>query len=305
MRPFRFAVQIAGAPTGGEWLDLARRMEALGYGTISMPDHVVGDAFAGFPALAAAAAVTSRMRVGNLVLNNDLRNPLLVAREALTLDALSGGRLELGIGAGWLEGDYESLGISFDPPRVRIARLGEAVRLIKRLLTEDEVSFKGRFYQLARARAFPRPAQRPRPPILVAGGGPRLLELAAREADIVGLFVTRHFTRARALDFSRASAEMQVTHVREHAAGRELELNVTITDLVVTDDRRGAIAQVASEREQDERTIETSPYVLIGSLDEIRRHLAAIRDALGISYFSLRGASVETVAPVVRELTGS
>jgi probable F420-dependent oxidoreductase len=305
MRPFRFAVQVGGAGTGTEWLDLARRMEALGYGTLSMPDHVVGDAFAGLAALAAAATVTTRIRLGNLVLNNDFRNPLLVAREALTLDVLSGGRLELGLGAGWLTGDYDALGLSFDPPSVRLARLAEAVVVLKQLFTEDAVSFEGRFYRLVRARALPRAVQLPRPPILVAGGGPRLLELAAREADIVGLFLTRHFTKARALDFSRASAEMQVAHVRAHAAGREIELNVTITDLVVTGDRRGAIAQVAREREQDDRAIETSPYVLIGTLDEIGRQLVAVRDDLGISYFSLRGPFVETVAPVVRELTGS
>lgn len=152
VRPLRFAVQVARAASGAEWLDLARRVEALGYGTLSMPDHVVGEAFAPFPALAAAAVVTSRIRVGHLVLNNDFRNPLLLAREALTLDALSGGRLELGLGAGWLERDYEGLGLSFDRPGVRIARLAETVTLLKRLFTEEEVTFEGRFYRLTRAR---------------------------------------------------------------------------------------------------------------------------------------------------------
>lgn len=270
-----------------------------------MPDHVVGEAFAAFPALAAAAAATSHLRVGHLVLNNDLRNPLLVAREALTLDALSGGRLELGLGAGWLEPDYESLGLSFDQPGVRIARLAEALTLLKRLFSEEEVTFEGRFYRLRRARAFPRPLQQPRPPILIAGGGPRLLEVAAREADIVGLFVSRLFTRSRALDWSWASAEMQVDHVRAHAPTGEIEINVTITDIVVTDDRRSGIATVARDREQDEETIAGSPYVLIGTLAGIRDHLLRIRERLGISYFSLRGPFVEAVAPVVRELTGS
>lgn len=306
-RPIRFAAQVSTAGSGAEWVERARRLEALGYGTLSMPDHVAGEGLACFAALAAAAVATTRLRLGTLVLNSDVRHPLLLAREALTLDALSGGRCEIGLGAGWLADDYASLGIPFDRPSVRLARLAESVRVLRRLFTEERVTFAGHYHWLRDARAFPPPVQRPHPPILVAGGGPRLLRLAARQADIVGLFVSRHFTKGARSDWSHRAAELQVERVRQEAGPRAdaVEINVTITDLVVTDDRRGAVAQVAREREQDERTIESSPYVLIGTLDQIRAQVLAIRERLGISYFSLRGPFVETAAPVVRELTGS
>lgn len=305
-RPFRFAAQVSRAGSGADWVATARRLETLGYDTLSMADHVVGEGLANFPALAAAAVATTRLRLGNLVLDNDFRHPLVLAREALTLDLLSRGRCELGLGAGWLEDDYASLGIRFDRPSVRLARLAESLRVLRRLFTEDRVTFEGRYYRLRDARAFPRPVQRPHPPIIVAGGGPRLLAIAAHEADIAGLFVTRHFTKVSRSDWSLRAAEMQVEHVRQEAGPRAeaIEMNVTITDLVVTDDRRAAIAQVAREREQDEHAIETSPYVLIGTLNEIRAQVVAIRERLGISYFSLRGPFIEAVAPVVRELTG-
>lgn len=277
----------------------------LGYGTLSMPDHVVGNSLASFPALAAAATVTSRLRLGHLVIDNDFRHPLLLAREALTLDLISDGRLELGLGAGWLVRDYESLGVPFDPAPVRLARLSEAAHLLKRLFTEAEVTFVGRFYRMSRATALPGPRQRPRPPILIGGGGPRLLEIAARDADIVGLFVSAHFTKAPHLDFSWAAAEMQIEHVRRHAAGREVEVQMTITDTVVTDDRQAAVAEIARRYEEDDDVIAGSPYVLVGTLHEIRAQLAERRRRLGISYFSLRGPHIEVVAPVVRELTGT
>lgn len=301
----RFGVQVACASSGVEWLDLVRRMEAVGYGTLSMPDHADGDLFASFPALAAASVVTSRIRLGQLVLANDFRNPLLLARETVTLDLLSDGRVELGLGAGGRERDHESLGIPLDPPAVRLERLAESVRLLKRLFTEEELTVEGRYYRLHRARAFPRPRQVPRPPILVAGGGPRLLALAAREADIVGLFPTTLFTKAARFDFSWRSAALQTTWVSEHAGERSIEIQILVTDTIVTDHRRTAVAEVARRYEQDEATIATSPYVLIGTLDEIRAQLLERRERLGISYFTVRGPDVERLAPVVRELTGT
>jgi probable F420-dependent oxidoreductase len=299
---FRFGVQVSRAPSAREWLDLARRLEAIGYDVLCMPDHVDGDLFAPFPALAAAATVTSRIRLGQLVLANDFRNPLLLAREALTLDVLSEGRLELGMGAGGNAQDHEQLGIPLDAPRTRLERLTESVRLIKRLFTEDEVTVVGRHYALRRARAFPRPSQRPRPSILVAGGGPRILALAAREADVVGLFPTTRFTNAPRYDFSWRSAELQTAHVRESAAGRDVEFQVLIPTLILTDDRASAVADLARRYEQNEATIAGSPYVLVGSLDTIREQLVERRERLGISYFTVRGPDVERLAPVIGPL---
>jgi len=302
---FRFGVQVGRAPSAQEWFELARRLEAIGYDVLCMPDHVYGELFAPFPALAGAAGVTNRIRLGQLVLANDFRNPLLLAREALTLDVLSGGRLELGIGAGGDPHDHEQLGIPLDPPRIRLERLTESVRVIKRLFTEEEVTAVGRHYALRRARAFPRPLQRPRPPILVAGGGPRILAMAAREADIVGLFPTTRFTNTPRYDFSWRSAELQTAHVRATAAGRTLELQVLVTTMIVTDDRARGIADLARRYEQDEATIAGSPYVLVGSLDTIREQLIERRERLGISYFTVRGPDVERLASLISSLTGT
>ncbi len=300
--PLRFGVQVARASSAAEWLDLARRMEAIGYDTLSMPDHVDGELFAPFPALAAAAAVTSRIRLGQLVLANDFRNPLMLAREALTLDLLSDGRLELGLGAGGNPRDHEQLGIPLDPPRTRLERLTESVRLLKRLFRQEEVTADGPHYKVRGAKAYPRPRQPP--PILVAGGGPRLLAMAAREADIVGLFPTGLFTKTAEYDFSWRSAEMQTAHVREMAASRAIEIQILITTMVISDDRHAAAGELARRYEQDEATITSSPYVLVGSLDEMRERILERRERLGISYFTVRGPDVERFAPVVGALAG-
>src|SRR5687767_7150786 len=186
-RPMRFATQSGGAPSGQEWLDRAKRIEALGYGTLAMPDHMIGGAWAAMPALAAAAVVAPKLRVGTLVIDNDFRNPTVFAREAAALDVITNGRFELGIGAGWLDRDYQSTGIAFDRGRVRVARLAEAVTLMKRLFTEEQVTFTGEYYKVEKAECRPKPVQQPYPPIMIAGGGPQILELAGREADIVAI----------------------------------------------------------------------------------------------------------------------
>src|SRR5919198_1269978 len=183
----RFATQTGGAATGEDWLARAKRLEAIGYETIAMPDHMVGGAWSTMPALGAVAVATTKIRLGNLVLDNDFRNPVVLARELATLDVVSNGRVEIGLGAGWLDRDYQSVGIRFDRGRTRAARLAEAVALMKRLFTEDEVSFAGRFYNTERSECRPRTVQKPHPPILIAAGGPRILELAGREADIVAV----------------------------------------------------------------------------------------------------------------------
>src|SRR5712691_383463 len=185
MRPFRFGVNVWSARSRAEWVEKARKIEDLGYGVLTVPDHLT-DLFAPMPAVLSAAAATRHLRVGTNVLNNDLRHPILVAREAATIDLLTDGRLQLGLGAGSLRSEYDQAGLAFDRGAVRVERLAEAVTIIKGLLHGEQVTFAGRHYRVAGHTIAPLPVQRPHPPILIGGNGPNLLTLAAREADIVG-----------------------------------------------------------------------------------------------------------------------
>src|SRR5713101_2957745 len=185
MKPFRFGVILRSAASRADWADKARKVEALGYAVLTVPDHLA-NLVAPMPALASAAEATTRLRIGTMVLNNDFRHPVLVAREAATLDLLSDGRLELGLGAGHMRSEYEQAGLGFDSGATRVERLAEAVAIVKRLLTGEKVSFVGRHSRVTDHTVYPLPVQRPRPPILIGGHAERLLAVAAREADIVG-----------------------------------------------------------------------------------------------------------------------
>ncbi len=304
-RPFRFAVQAGAPPKGRDWATYARHIEALGYGTLVTADHVVGDGLAPFPALAAAATATRELRVGTLVIDNDFRNPLLLAREAATVDVISNGRLELGLGAGWLRRDNDSLGLAYDPPAVRVQRLAEAVPLLKRLWTEDEVTHAGTHYRHASAHAGPRPVQRPHPPIMIAGGGDRILELAVGEADIVAVVprTQRDGSPDRA-NFTYEAAMERAEYVRRIAGDRlaSLELNTLIFMLVVADDRAAALPGVAERFNWSVELADRSPFLLVGSLDEMRAQLLRTREAFGWSYFSVRGEFIDAFAPLARDL---
>jgi len=306
-RKIRFATQSGGQTTGAEWLARAKRLEDIGYATLSMPDHMVGGAWSNLPALGAAAAVTSRLRLGNLVLDNDFRNPVVLAREFATLDVISNGRVEIGVGAGWFDRDYQSTGISFDRGRVRVARLAEAVTLMKRLFTEDEVSFEGTYYQTSRSECRPRTVQQPRPPFLIAAGGPQILELAGREADIVAVIPPGAGVRPPAPDdVATSSVLRQIDIVRTAAGARfdQIELSCFI-DVTLTDDREKTIAELVEKSKVDSAVLESSVYRGIGTLDQVREHIVRVRRETGITYFCLRGPHVEELAPVVRDLSGT
>jgi probable F420-dependent oxidoreductase len=305
-RNIRFATQSGGQPTGADWLARAKRLEDIGYATLSMPDHMVGGAWSNMPALGAAAAVTTRLRVGNLVLDNDFRNPVVLAREFATLDVISNGRVEVGLGAGWFDRDYQSTGIPFDRGRIRVARLAEAVRLMKRLFTEDEVSFEGTYYRTTRSECRPKTVQRPRPPFLIAAGGPQILELAGREADIVAVIPPGAGARPPAPDdVAPAGVRRQLDIVRRAAGPRfdEIELSCFL-DVTLTDDRDRTIAAIAEKAKADPASIASSIYRGIGTLDQVREHIVRVRRETGITYFCLRGPHVEELAPVVRDLSG-
>ena len=303
----RFATQSGSASSGQEWIDRAKRLEALGYGTLAMPDHMIGGAWAAMPALAVAATATQKLRVGTLVIDNDFRNPTVFARECATLDVLTNGRFELGIGAGWLDRDYQSTGIPFDRGRVRVGRLAEAVTLLKRLFTEEQVTFAGEYYEVDRAECRPKPVQRPYPPFLIAGGGPDILALAGREANIVAI-VASGITGSGKLAPEKLTLETmreQIGVVRDAAGARfgEIELSMFL-DCIVTDDRERTIAEMAKKAEAEPDVLRNSAYRGIGTLREIRDHIVRMRDAIGITYFCLRGPDVDSLGPVVGELTG-
>ncbi|HEX9496523.1 MAG TPA: TIGR03621 family F420-dependent LLM class oxidoreductase, partial [Candidatus Limnocylindria bacterium] len=300
-----FAVQAGAPPAGLDWTGFARRLESIGYGGLVMADHVIGNGLSPFPALAAAAAATTTLRVGTLVLDNDFRNPLLLAREAATVDVISNGRLELGIGAGWNDRDNHSLGIAYDVPRVRVERLAEAVPLLKRLWTEDEVTHAGTHYRHDRAHSGPKPVQRPHPPLLIAGGGDRILALAAKEADIVGVVprTKRDGSPDRAA-YSWETALDRFAHVKALLGDRDVELNTLVFAMTVTADRAAGIAEISRRLAgAPPEMIDRSPFFLVGSLAELRAQLLRVRATFGVSYFNVRGDSVEAFAPLARELS--
>jgi probable F420-dependent oxidoreductase len=309
VRPFRFGVNVRTAGSAAEWAAKARKVEDLGYSVLLVPDHLA-DLLAPFPALAAAAAATKRLRLGPGVLNNDFRHPVLTAREAATLDVLSDGRLELGIGAGHMRSEYEQAGMPFDPGATRVERLAESVVIIKRLLAGEAVTAAGRHYRVTSHTVHPRPVQRPRPPVFIGGNAPRLLTLAAREADIVGFTGILFRQGARALDVSDARHTMvdeRVRLVRETAAARfdRLELNVLLQRVIVTDNRHTAAAALPAPFTQlSPDDILMSPYALVGSIGQMVDDLERRRERWGFSYVMTHEPYTEMLAPVVARLAG-
>jgi len=309
VRPFRFGINVRTAGSAAEWADKARKVERLGYSVLLVPDHLA-ELLAPFPALAAAAAATTRLRVGTGVLNNDLRHPLLTAREAATLDVLSDGRLELGIGAGHMQSEYAQMGLAFDAGATRVERLAEAVVIVKRLLEGEAVSFAGRHYRVTAHTLHPRPIQRPRPPLFIGGNAPRLLAVAAREADIVGLTgiaFRRGGAQPDVSDFRVAAVDERVRLLRETAAGRfeQLELNALVQRVIVTDDRHKAAQELTARWPHlTADDLLASPYVLLGTVDQLVDNLRARRDRWGISYVMTHEPFMDALAPVVARLAG-
>jgi probable F420-dependent oxidoreductase len=312
-RPFRFGVIHEHMTTRASWVDAARRAEALGFATLLIRDHFVpdffGDQFAPLVAMMAAADATTTLRVGTLVIDNDYRHPVVLAKEAATIDLLSDGRLELGIGAGWLEREYAVAGLPYDRAGVRIDRLEEALSIIKGLWGDGPVTHTGTHYQLDGLEGYPKPVQRPRPPILLGAGHPRMLRLAGREADIIG-FLTTSVATGTVVDVPTSrmwsTVEQQIGYVREGAGDRfdQIELSSIIT-LIVTDQRRSATEQLIRERGWQGVTVEdvwTMPFIFIGSVDEIAAQMIERRARLGVSYFIVSDATMETLAPIVAKL---
>ncbi len=305
MHPFRFAVRTTWAPTAEEWISRARRAEELGYSAFLMPDHLIRQ-LAPSPALAAAAAATTRLRVGVHVFDNDLRNPVLLANEIATLDVLSGGRVELGIGAGWRKSDYAQTGIAYDAPKVRIDRMVEALGILKRLFAGERVDFDGVHYHLRGASLGTAAVQRPHPPIVIGGGGPRILGIAAREADIVS-FIPQMSAQGRPHvgEATTAATAEKVARLRRAAGERfeRLELCAFVLHTNVAEGGSPLGAAGAGIEGLLARSIDT-PYVLAGTRAGVREQLLRFRERLGISYWTIPAGGMEGFAPIVEALSG-
>lgn len=313
VRPFRFAVQCATAPSGRAWRERARRLEGLGYAAVYCPDHF-DDQWAPTVAMTIAAEATTTLRVGALVHDVDYRHPVVLAKEAATLDLASEGRLEFGIGAGWLRRDYEQAGIAYDPPGVRIARLAEAIAVCRGAWSGEPFDHHGDHYRISGLTGTPRPHRPGGPPVLVGGGGPRVLALAARQADIVGLNASLHegFIGAGVAESARAERfDERVRWVRD-AAGPErfarLELQINTFMVVVTAtaaEADGLFESLAGGFGLTPQAAREVPLVLAGTVEQLCEQLTARRERYGVSYLVVPDGEADAFAPVVARLAGT
>lgn len=284
---------------GHRLLETARRAEALGFHSLSLADHF-GDQVAPLVALAAAAAVTTRLRLAPLVCCNDFRHPVVLAKEAATLDVLSQGRFQLGMGAGWMESDYSSSGLPMDSAGIRIARLHESIQVVRGLLQPGAFSFEGEYYQVRQLDGRPKPFQQP-VPLYIGGGGPKMLKLAAQEADIVGINVDLRSNVMCDIDFSAEACDRKVEWVRQSAAERwlSLDLSMLVHATRVTDDEEGAFREIALQMETTPEVVRLSPSVLVGSHQQMVEILLQRRQRWGLNEWIVREEQMESFAPVV------
>jgi probable F420-dependent oxidoreductase len=306
-RKFRFGVQIAGASSRKGWLEKVRKAEDLGYTSIFVPDHFT-DQLGPLPALVSAAE-NSDLRIGTLVLDNDYKHPVVLAKEAATIDLLSEGRLELGIGAGWMRTDYEQSGITYDTPAVRVDRFEEGLKVLKGAFAEGPFSYQGKHYTITNYDGRPKPVQKPHPPILIGAGGKRMLGIAAREADIVGInpnLAAGEVNAEVARDGTAERADRKLRWVREAAGDRfdEIEFNSLIFIAMVTDDRLGAAAQFAPTFGLEPDDALEVPNALVGTVDQMCEDVEARRERWAISYYVISEGAMAPMSPVVERMTG-
>ncbi|MBW7884054.1 MAG: TIGR03621 family F420-dependent LLM class oxidoreductase [Caldilineaceae bacterium] len=314
-RQFRFGVINETMAAASQWLDCVRRTEDWGYDVFLIRDHFVpdvfGDQYAPIAALMAAAMVTRSLRVGTMVLDNDYRHPVLLAKEAATVDVLSGGRFELGMGAGWLRAEYAQAGIVYDSPGTRIERLEESLQIIKGLWSAAPITFTGHHYQIKDLDGTPKPVQQPHPPLLLGGGQRRMLTLAGKEATSVGILTTSVASGALIDDLRERlpeSVEQKVAWVREAAGSRfdSIELSL-IPTVIMTENRRRRTEQLIAERGWGDIPVETvweMPSILIGTTEQIIEDMLARRERYGFSYYVISDRHAEMCAPLVAGLAG-
>ncbi len=308
-RRFRFGVAVSKSRSRKEFTELARKAESLGYSTLFIPDHFVDHDLAPTIGLAHAAAVTDTLRVGTFVLGNDYKHPVVCAREMASLDLLSDGRLELGIGAGWMTADYEKAGIPLDRPGVRIARLAEAITIMKGLFAPGPFTFHGEHYRVTDLEGMPKPVQQP-VPFFVGGGAPKILTLAAREAQIIGINANLRSGDGTAPDAARSmtpqATDEKIEWVRDAAGARfdDLELQALIGFVYVTDDAKRILEGIAGTFGVSVEDARLAPPCLVGSEDDIVASLEERRERWQMSYHVIDDGAIDTFAPIVARLAG-
>ncbi len=308
-RPFRFAFSLDGLQSREEIERRVRWAEQVGYSAVAMTDHF-DDRHGPIVALTTAALATSTLRIGTLVLANDYRHPVVLAKELASLDLISCGRLEVGVGAGWKTSDYQQSGLPMDTPGVRIERLEEAVTVLQHCFDEGPFDFAGKHYQINQLDSLPKPHQKPHPPILLAGGAPKMLALAGRRADIVGINPS---LRSGAIDATAGATatpeatDAKVEVVRKAAGARfnNIELQTRVHLAVVTDDREGLAEAAAPAFGITPAQALESPHALLGTISKCVSAIRQWRERWGISYVTFTGDSAEAMAPVVQELAGT
>jgi len=308
-RPFRFGVMAAKARSSVEWAETARKAESLGYSALLMPDHF-GDQLSPVPALATAAAVTESLRIGTLVFANDFRHPAVLAKETATLDLLSDGRLEVGVGAGWMTEDYTWTGIAHDRAGLRIDRMIESIAVLRGLWGDEAFSFEGEHYTITGMNGMPKPVQAGGPPIIVGGGAKRVLSTAARLADIVG--VNPNVGEGKVGPEAIASMSADATDdklgwVRDAAGDRfdDIEISILKFVTIVTDDRDTVAGKVGGAMGMDAGTLLASPHTMVGSAEQIADELVEQRERWQGSYVTVQSDALEAFAPVVAALAGT
>jgi probable F420-dependent oxidoreductase len=309
MRPFRFAVQSSRTPTLADWRDLARRCEDSGFSCLYIPDHF-GDQFGPLVALTVAAEATTTLRVGSLVFDNDYRHPVVLAKEIATLDLASSGRVEFGLGAGWLTTDYDESGIGLDAAGVRVARMVEGLAVMKALWASEKASFSGEHYTLTDAQGLPRPFSTPHPPIVIGGGSKRILSIAGREADIVGINpdLRAGYVGPEVLaKVLPSSWDERVGWVRDAAGSRFESLDIQALTFLVAIGTPFAEAapQFAPLLGVEPAALADVPLAMIGTVDEICSQLEARRARWGFNYIVIHEGEIEAFAPVVERLAGT
>jgi probable F420-dependent oxidoreductase len=315
MHPFRFGVVLESVRDGCTLRETVRRAESAGYATVLIRDHFAAEPFgpqlAPLTALATVVAHSTSLRLGTLVIDNDFRHPAVLAKEIATLDLFSGGRVELGLGAGWLAAEYQQTGIPFDSPGTRIARLEESIAILKGLLSGKPVTFHGEHYQVANLENFPKPVQDPHSPLLLGGGAKRMLSLAGREADIISVLSTSMASGVQIDTIAeRSSAHLaeKVAWIRDAAGDRFASIELSLfPNIIIIEDHIAGARQFAAARGWNisPETVLDMPAVLIGSPDMIAEKLLAQRQSLGFSYFVVSDTDLETAAPIVAQLTGT
>lgn len=301
LKPFRFGLQVAQPLAQSDWLQQAQLAEASGYDILLMPDHL-REQFSPVPALASALQATTTIRMGTFVACNDFRHPIMLAKEMATIDVLSGGRCEIGIGAGWMRKEYDLAGLPFEPPRVRYEKLVEAICIIKQFFAGERILFEGEHYIVRGLQGSPRAIQQPHPPLLIGAGGKKMLALAAAEADIVSLNPTAKDGSLDYKDITARAVARKISQIKAAAGERfaDITLNISVLRFAITTEPRPFLEEYAKRFGLSEDDIANSPFVLVGDVDTIVEKLMHRRAQYGLSYFTIPERYLDSFLPILQ-----